>query len=184
MADPGFPGQHTTTTTVKSSNTTVDTTIRFDTSYITTIPGYLKIAAIALNLLGFICIEASGVFSYHSRGTWFNFVSMTAFWVTGILLAFYLFHIIERYYRIPWLKFEFIYCALWAALYLIAASLAVSFKVEAYIAAGFFGFCAMVVYAIDAFLKFQGIKTGQLAQGERVLNKQSTTTVTTPSAYP
>lgn len=46
MADPGFPGQHTTTTTVKSSSTVVDTTIRYDSSYIRTIPGYLKIAQI------------------------------------------------------------------------------------------------------------------------------------------
>lgn len=46
MADPGFPGQHSTTTTVKSSSTAVDTTIRFDPSYIRTIPGYLKIAEI------------------------------------------------------------------------------------------------------------------------------------------
>lgn len=184
MADPGFPGQHTTTTTVKSSSTVVDTTIRYDSSYIKTIPGYLKIAQIALNLLGFICIEASGVFSYHSRGSWFIFVALTGFWVTGFLLAFYLFHIVEKFYKIPWLKFEFGYCALWAALYLIAASLAATFSVEGFIAAGFFGFCAMVAYGIDAFLKWQGIQSGQLAQGERVINKQTTATLTSPSAYP
>lgn len=89
-----------------------------------------------LNLLGFICIEASGVFAYHSRGSWFNFVSMTGFWFTGILLLFYLFHIIEKFYKVPWLKIEFIFCALWSVLYLIAASLAVSFVVEAFLAAG------------------------------------------------
>lgn len=89
-----------------------------------------------LNLLGFICIEASGTFSYHSRGSWFNFVAMTGFWFTGILLIFYLFHIIEKFYKLPWLKIEFVFCALWTLFYLIAASLAVSFSVEAYIAAG------------------------------------------------
>ncbi|KAF7269409.1 CKLF-like MARVEL transmembrane domain-containing protein 4 [Rhynchophorus ferrugineus] len=181
MADPGFPGQHTTTTTVKSSSTTVDTVLRFDKSYIRTIPGYLKIAQIIVNLLGFICIEASGYLSYHSRGSWFNFVAMTAFWVTAILLAFYLFHVVERFYRVPWLKFEFGYCALWTLFYLIAACLAVSFSNEAYIAAGFFGFCGMTLYAFDAFLKFQGVKTGQLAQGERVVTKQTTTATISPS---
>lgn len=184
MADPGFPGHHSTTTTVKSSSTTVDTTIRFDPSYIRTVPGYLKIAQIALDLLGFICIEASGVFSYHSRGSWFNFVAMTGFWVTGILLAFYLFHLIEKFYRVPWIKFEFGYCVLWSVFYLIAACLAVTYNIEAYIAAGFFGFCAMVAYGIDAFFKFQAIKTGQLAQGDRVVNRQTTTTISSPSAYP
>ncbi|KAH1023778.1 hypothetical protein HUJ05_003379 [Dendroctonus ponderosae] len=80
--------------------------------------------------------------------------------------------------------FELGYCALWAGLYLIAASLAVSYAIEAYIAAGFFGFCAMIVYGIDAFYKYQALKTGQLAQGDRMISRQSTTTVTTPSAYP
>lgn len=89
-----------------------------------------------LNLLGFICIEASGQFAYHSRGQWFNFVSMTGFWFTGILLVCYLFHIVEKFYKLPWLKIEFVFCALWTALYLIAASLAVSLKNEAYVAGG------------------------------------------------
>lgn len=43
MADAGFPGQHTTTTTVTSS-TAVQTDLRFDPSYVRTIPGILKIA--------------------------------------------------------------------------------------------------------------------------------------------
>lgn len=42
----------------------------------------------------------------------------------------------------------------------------------------------MVAYGIDAFLKWQGIQSGQLAQGERVINKQTTATLTSPSAYP
>jgi hypothetical protein len=48
MADQGFPGQHTTTT-VTSSNTTVQTNIRYDPLYIRTIPGILKIAQIVSN---------------------------------------------------------------------------------------------------------------------------------------
>jgi hypothetical protein len=56
-----------------------------------------------LNLLGFICITVS-THSRHSRGGWFNTVAMGGFWFTGILLVFYLFHIIEKFSRIPWLK--------------------------------------------------------------------------------
>lgn len=159
MADPGFPNVHTTRTTVQHSTTTVDATLRYDPSYFRTIPGILKGAQVVcflyeyfhsknwksiiltlfqlLNLLGFICIECSGVYSYAtSRGPFFNFVSMTGFWFTGILLALYLFHIIEKYYRIPWLKIEFLFCAIWTGLYLIAASLAVSYPIEAFEAAG------------------------------------------------
>jgi hypothetical protein len=45
MADPGFPGQHTTTTTM-TSNTTIQTNTRFDPSYIRTWHGILKCAQI------------------------------------------------------------------------------------------------------------------------------------------
>lgn len=41
-----FPNQHTTTTTVQTSSTTVETSLRFDPSYIRTIPGMLKLAQI------------------------------------------------------------------------------------------------------------------------------------------
>ncbi|CAG9832858.1 unnamed protein product [Diabrotica balteata] len=181
MADPGFPGKNTTTTTVHTnSTTTVQTNVRFDPFYIRTIPGILKCAQMALNLIGFICIECSGYLATHSRGAFFNFVAMTGFWFTGILLAFYLFHLIEKFHRVAWLKIEFIFCAVWTGLYLIAASLAVSFHQEAYIAAGFFGFLGMIAYAVDAFVKFRAIQSGQLAQGERVVSRQ-TTTVTSPA---
>ncbi|XP_074034717.1 CKLF-like MARVEL transmembrane domain-containing protein 4 isoform X2 [Leptinotarsa decemlineata] len=175
MVDPGFPGQHTTTTTVQTSSTTVETSIRFDPFYIRQLPGMLKCAEVVVNLIGFICIEASGFHAESSRGTFFNTVAMTGFWFTGILLALYLFHIVEKLYKIPWVKIEFVFCALWTGLYLIASSLAIAYHVEAYIAAGFFGFCGMVLYGIDAFIKFQAIKNGQLAQGERVISKQTTT---------
>lgn len=56
-----------------------------------------------LNLLGFICITVS-THSSHSRGGWFNTVAMGGFWFTGILLVLYLFHIVEKFSRIPWLK--------------------------------------------------------------------------------
>jgi hypothetical protein len=85
-------------------------------------------------LVGFICIEVSS-FSYHSRGGFFNTVAMTAFWFTGILLAFYVFHVNERFYKIPWMKIEMWFCAIWTLLFLIASSLAASFGVEAYTAA-------------------------------------------------
>lgn len=45
MAEVGFPGQHTTTTTV-SSSTTVQTNIRFDGSYVQTLPGILKVVQV------------------------------------------------------------------------------------------------------------------------------------------
>lgn len=60
MAETGFPGQHTTTTTVTSS-TTVQTNLRFDPSYLKTIPGILKIVQVVsiivlYYLLAIFCI--------------------------------------------------------------------------------------------------------------------------------
>ena len=47
----GFPGQHTTTTTVTA--TSAPTTIRFDRSYIKTVPGMLKLAQVVSVMLAF-----------------------------------------------------------------------------------------------------------------------------------
>lgn len=41
---------------------------------------------------------------------------MTGFWFTGILLAFYLFHVIEKTFKIPWPQIEFFYCVSWTGL--------------------------------------------------------------------
>ncbi|KAF4520693.1 hypothetical protein B566_EDAN006369 [Ephemera danica] len=173
-----FPGQHTTTT-VTSTSTVVQTNIRFDPEYVKTLPGILKCVQIVLNLLGFICIIASK-FSRLSRGSWFSTVAMGGFWFTAILLGFYLYHVIERVYRIPWLKIELGFCSLWTVFYLIASILAADYTRidEAFGAAAFFGFCAMVAYGFDAYLKFQGVRNGELAQGERTVNR---TTVTSPA---
>lgn len=46
---------------------------------------------------------------------------------TGIMLALYLFHVTEKLRLIPWIKVEFIFCALWSLFYLIAASLAADY---------------------------------------------------------
>jgi hypothetical protein len=49
---------------------------------------------------------------------------MIGFWFTGILLVFYLFHIVEKFFKIPWLKVELVFCVVWAVLYMIASTLA------------------------------------------------------------
>ncbi|KAL5290095.1 CMTM4 family protein [Megaselia abdita] len=122
MAQQGFPGSHTTTTSV--TQTTVSPQIRYDPTYIKTIPGILKCACLVLNLVGFICIQCSGALSYHTRGSFFSTISMTGFWFTGIMLILYLIHICEKFYKIPWLKIEMYFDVSWTILYLIASSFA------------------------------------------------------------
>ena len=49
---------------------------------------------------------------------WTDFVAMTGFWVTGILLIFYLLHVIEKFHVIPWMTIEMGFTILWAFFYL------------------------------------------------------------------
>uniref|UniRef100_A0A170WWN5 Cklf-like protein marvel transmembrane domain-containing protein 4 n=1 Tax=Triatoma infestans TaxID=30076 RepID=A0A170WWN5_TRIIF len=126
MADPGFPGQHTTTTTVTTSNTNVQTNIRYDPSYIKTIPGMLKCAQIIMNLLIFLSV----FFSHYSSTGQLSFMSLICglgFWFTGVLLVFYLFHIIEKFFKVPWLKIELIYGGLWTLMLLIGSTLCAAY---------------------------------------------------------
>ncbi|KAL5290096.1 CMTM4 family protein [Megaselia abdita] len=171
MAQQGFPGSHTTTTSV--TQTTVSPQIRYDPTYIKTIPGILKCACLVLNLVGFICIQCSGALSYHTRGSFFSTISMTGFWFTGIMLILYLIHICEKFYKIPWLKIEMYFDVSWTILYLIASSFAAALGNEAYAAAAFFGFCSMVCYGYDAFLKWKSVQSGEIAQGSRVISRES-----------
>ena len=61
----------------------------------------------------------SGVaFRETHTGKWTDFVAMTAFWVTGILLIFYLLHVIEKFHVIPWITIEMGFTILWAFFYL------------------------------------------------------------------
>lgn len=55
MAEVGFPGQHTTTTTVTSS-TVVQTNLRFDPQYIKTIPGILKIIQVVSSAVDYTSV--------------------------------------------------------------------------------------------------------------------------------
>lgn len=172
------PPAYTSTTT--TTTTKVVYAPKFDPLYAKTVPGILKIVRMILDLLGFICVMSSGWLVYLSRTSWFSFVSMTGFWVTGVLLMLYFFHIIERSYFLPWMLMESIFCAIWIIFYLIASCLVAAYGFnEAYAAAAFFGFSSMIAYGFDAFLKFKGWRNGQVAQG----GSQNTAEVASPTAY-
>merc|ERR1719369_2483075 len=170
-----------TTTTTTITETHVQTNIRWDPNYVKSIPGGLKLAAVVINLVVFICVMSSGVFYRESHtAQWTNFVAMTAFWVTGILLIFYLLHVIEKFHVIPWIMIEMGFTILWAFFYMSCSiDLAVNasyYNISAFAAASFFGFVAMGIYGFDGFLKFKGWKAGQIAQGERVVQQAETDT--------
>jgi len=117
-----FPGQHSTTTRV--TTTQVQTDLRYDPTYFRTFPGLVKCVQLvclfninykeidvlnikfifkACNILGFFCMIFAR-YSHLSRGSFFKSLAGIGFWFTGILLLFYIFHVIEKFFRIPWLK--------------------------------------------------------------------------------
>ncbi|XP_053692274.1 plasmolipin-like [Sabethes cyaneus] len=157
---------YTQTATVTQTTTVTQPHIRCDPAYVRTISGIIKIVCIVLNHIGFICIEVSS-FRYHSRGSFFNTVAMIGFWFTCIMLVFYLFHVCEKFHKIPWLKIVMYFCAAWALVYMLASSFAAATNVKAFQAAAFFGYCAMIAYGYDAFLKYKAVRSGEIAQGDR-----------------
>ncbi|CAK1550839.1 unnamed protein product [Leptosia nina] len=169
------------TQSMGSSNVVFNTQTRLDTSYVKTKEGIIKLVEIILDLLGFICVQSSSFWS-NWRGVYFNVTAHLGLWFSVILLLLYIFHLIEKYHNVKWLQIEMIGCAIVTFLYLIASTIVVAFGSAAYSAGGFFGYLAMVVYGYEAFTKFQAIKRGDLAQGSRVVTKQ--THVTTPPALP
>ena len=134
-----------------------------------------------IDIVVFICVICSG--SYYRETTtaeWTDFVAMTGFWFSGVLLVFYLVHVIEKFHVIPWVTIELGFCGLWTFFYFTCAlDLAVKASkgsVSAFAAASFFSFVAIGIYGFDAFLKFKAFKAGQLAQGERVVQQSESVT--------
>jgi len=157
-----------------TQTTTTTTTVRitrpfFDFVYIRTLPGILKFVQLVLDFITFICCIA-GPLSYLPDVGWSTFVSITAFIVTLILLTMYMAHLIEMLQGIPWLLIECLYCGIWVFFFLIAACLMAAKSTycgacQAYGAASFFGFMAMIAYGFDCFLKFNSWRNGDVAQG-------------------
>ncbi|KAF6215629.1 hypothetical protein GE061_010385 [Apolygus lucorum] len=108
--------------------------------YVKTVPGMLKCVQIILSLLVFICVSFS-MYSAFGRLAFMSFICGLGFWLTGVLLAFYLFHVIEKFYTIPWLKIEFGYCIVWTLFLMIGSTLSFAYLDAASIfgVVGFFG---------------------------------------------
>ncbi|KAL1123805.1 hypothetical protein AAG570_001576 [Ranatra chinensis] len=183
MDDKPFPDHHTTTTTVTSSNTTVQTNIRYDPAYFKTVPGLVKCIQVLLNILVFLCVCLTK-YSNVGQLSFMSLICGFGFWFTGSLLAFYLFHIIEKFYKVPWLKIELIYSALWTLMLLIGSTVCAAHMGYGAIfgVVSFFGYLNMIAYGFDTFLKFRAIQNGEIAQGERVVVK-TTSSANSPQAY-
>ena len=123
MSNPNaFPGYISTTTTTSMGTTTVkvEPLLWFDSSYIHTRPGQLQIAAVALDLIAFIC-STMGSCTTCGSVTFFNLIAIVGFWTSLSLLALYLFHVIEKIERVNWPLSEFIFTGIWCVFFLVSS---------------------------------------------------------------
>ncbi|VVC89205.1 unnamed protein product [Leptidea sinapis] len=72
----------------------------------------------------------------------------------------YLFHFVEKYDHLPWLKCEFFFCAAMSLAYIVTSIFATTIGESVGYAIGFFGLCAIIAYGLDSYLKFNKWKTG------------------------
>jgi len=160
----GFPATHTTTTT---TSMTPESDIRFDPTYVRTLPGTLKCAQMVLNLCGFISISVATRSNSHNAN-WFGVVSFGGLLITFILFLLFVFHVVEKLHFIPWILIELVYCGIWTFFYFTAATAAASMGhyEDPFAAAAFFGYVAMLFYGFDAYLKYISWKAGDIAQGK------------------
>lgn len=75
------------------------------------------------------------MFSSLGRGSFFSAVAMIGFWFTGIMLALYVFQVVYKITRIPWIQIEMYFCTGMTLFYLLASILAAYLNISAYIAA-------------------------------------------------
>lgn len=153
-----------TDTYVASSNLS----LWLDCGYLRTLAGLLKLIVIILNFLCFFCLLFGPAYYTGVGGA--TFVSVFGFIISLTLLMLYLFHVVDSMPQIPWIPCEMVYCFAWAIFYFIAGSVLAVGSVSHYHAtswaiAAFFGFSAMLVYILDAYLKFMGWKHNEVASG-------------------
>ncbi|KAL0894356.1 hypothetical protein ABMA27_012981 [Loxostege sticticalis] len=140
-----------------ANQTTNQKVLRFDRSYLKSLPGILKICQVVCNTLGFILIKVSTAFI---SPIFYNILYWVANIITLFLFLMYLFHFVEKYDRLPWHKYEFFFSGIVVLAYIGTSIFAATLAESTGYAVGFFGFCAIVAYTFDGYLKYKGWKRG------------------------
>ncbi|XP_028038900.1 proteolipid protein 2-like [Bombyx mandarina] len=131
--------------------------LRCDKSYVTTIPGILKVVQVCCNIIGFICIKVS--WSWVSA-IFYNIVYWIGNILTILLLLAYTCHFVEKYDHWPWFKYEFFYCSIMALAYVVCSIFAATIGESVGYAVVFFGLVATCAYGFDAYQKYKGWNRG------------------------
>ncbi|MBN3299429.1 CKLF4 protein, partial [Amia calva] len=128
--------------------------IRCDTGYLKSNCGLLKIAEVVLALIAFICIETIMLCSPCGGVYFFEFVSCSAFVVTGVLLLIFSLNLHTKVPHINWMLTDLVNTGVSTFFFILASIVlaALNHKGESEIAAVVFGFLVSTVYAFNTYL--------------------------------
>ncbi|KAF5281288.1 hypothetical protein FQA39_LY05174 [Lamprigera yunnana] len=127
-------------------------TVSLGFGYFRTISGCAKIGEEVANFAGII---SAAVAPAVPKTDAFLGCAVVALIATAILILCYVTQITEKF-TIPWHKIEFFFYVVWIVFYTIVSSFMVALdNCPACIAAGIFGYAAVLCYAVDAYYKFR-----------------------------
>ncbi|XP_059762106.1 CKLF-like MARVEL transmembrane domain-containing protein 4 isoform X1 [Balaenoptera ricei] len=165
----GFEGEASSTSMISGASSPYQPTtepvsqrrglagLRCDPDYLRGAFGCLKVAQVILALIAFICIETIMECSPCEGLYFFEFVSCSAFVVTGVLLILFSLNLHMRIPQINWNLTDLVNTGLSTFFFFIASIVlaALNHKTGAEIAAVIFGFLATAAHAVSAFLAAQ-----------------------------
>ncbi|XP_067854279.1 CKLF-like MARVEL transmembrane domain-containing protein 4 [Heptranchias perlo] len=136
--------------------------IRCDTDYLRSALGILKMVEVILALIAFICIETVKECLPCGGLYFFEFVSCTAFVITGVLLLMFSLNLHTKVLQINWNLTDLVNTVISAIVFFIASIVlaAMNHKRKGEVAAVVFGFLAAGAYSVNSYL---AIKIWRLA---------------------
>ncbi|KAM3625167.1 uncharacterized protein V6R79_007846 [Siganus canaliculatus] len=141
--------------------------IRCDMEYLRSYFGILKVVEVILSLIGFICIETIMKCSPCGGVYFFEFVSCSAFVVTGVLLLIFSLNLHTKVPHINWNLTDLVNTTA-STFFFFLSSLVLAFinhNQAAEIAAVIFGFLVTGVYGVNTFLAVRRWRLGTSCQG-------------------
>ncbi|KAM7146881.1 CKLF-like MARVEL transmembrane domain-containing protein 4 [Macrochelys suwanniensis] len=177
----GFDGEASSTSMISGASSPYQPTtepvsqrhglagLRCDLDYLRGAFGKIKITQVVLALIAFICIETIMECSPCEGLYFFEFVSCSAFVVTGALLLMFSLNLHTRIPQINWNLTDLVNTGLSTFFFFIASVVlaALNHKTGAEIAAVIFGFLAMIVYAVNMYLAVKKWRMNSRQQNSR-----------------
>ncbi|XP_008308162.1 CKLF-like MARVEL transmembrane domain-containing protein 4 [Cynoglossus semilaevis] len=140
--------------------------LRCDLEYLKSYFGILKVVEVVLSLIGLICIETIMLCSPCGAVYFFEFVSCSAFVVTGVLLLIFTLSFHTKVPHVNWNLTDLVNTA--ASTFFFALSslvlACVNHNTSAEIAAVVFGFLVTAVYGVNTFLAIRKWRLGNGGQ--------------------